>query len=73
MRCGEDHQVVFCCAVLTDSARLAKRDDAARRSDGAGNFQSVGAAEGQPASSFKLPALAGAALAVLLAHAQALR
>lgn len=48
----------FGCAVLTDSASRAKRNDAARRSDGTRKFQSPwGGTLGQPHGLFNFPAL----------------
>lgn len=61
----------FGCAVLTDSASRAKRNDAARRSDGTGKFQSPwGGTLGQPHGLFNFPALIKTPLADLLAHAR---
>lgn len=61
----------FGCAVLTDSASHAKRNDAARRSDGTGKFQSPwGGTLGQPHGLFNFPALIRTPLADLLAHAR---
>lgn len=61
----------FGCAVLTDSASRAKRNDAARRSDGARKFQSPwGGTLGQPHGLFNFPALIRTPLADLLAHAR---
>lgn len=61
----------FGCAVLTDSASHAKRNDAARRSDGARKFQSPwGGTLGQPHGLFNFPALIRTPLADLLAHAR---
>lgn len=61
----------FGCAVLTDSASHAKRNDAARRSDGTRKFQSPwGGTLGQPHGLFNLPVLVRTTLADLLAHVQ---
>lgn len=61
----------FGCAVLTDSASRAKRNDAARRSDGTRKFQSPwGGTLGQPHGLFNFPALVRTSLADLLAHAR---
>lgn len=61
----------FGCAVLTDSASHAKRNDAARRSDGTRKFQSPwGGTLGQPHGLFNLPVLVRTTLADLLAHIQ---
>ena len=60
----------FGCAVLTDSASHAKRNDAARRSDGTRKFQSPwGGTLGQPHGLFNFPALVRTSLADLLAQA----
>lgn len=61
----------FGCAVLTDSASRAKRNDAARRSDGTRKFQSPwGGTLGQPHGLFNFPALVRTSLADLLAQAR---
>lgn len=58
--------LLFDCAVLSNSARLAKRDEAAQDSGGTGKPQGPwGGTKGQPHGPFAFPALARILLAVL--------